>query len=53
MPGFPLHHQLLELAQIHVHQVSDAIQSCHLPWSSSPPNEVSVSSSPNEVLYLS
>ena len=23
MPGFPVHHQLLELAQIHVHQVSD------------------------------
>ena len=25
-PGFPVHHQLLEVAQIHVHQVSDAIQ---------------------------
>ena len=25
-PGFPVHHQLPELAQIHVHQVSDAIQ---------------------------
>ena len=25
-PGFPVHHQLLELAQIHAHQVSDAIQ---------------------------
>ena len=24
--GFPVHHQLLELAQIHVHRVSDAIQ---------------------------
>ena len=24
MPGFPVHHQLLELAQTHVHQVSDA-----------------------------
>ena len=24
--GFPVHHQLLELAQTHVHQVSDAIQ---------------------------
>ena len=24
-PGFPVHHQLLELAQIHVHWVSDAI----------------------------
>ena len=26
MPGFPVHHQLLELAQTHVHWVSDAIQ---------------------------
>ena len=26
MPGFSLHHQLLELAQTHVHQLSDAIQ---------------------------
>ena len=25
-PGFPVHHQLPELAQTHVHQVSDAIQ---------------------------
>ena len=28
-PGFPVHHQLLELAQTHVYQVSDAIQSSH------------------------
>ena len=26
MPGFPVHHQLPELAQTHVHQVSDATQ---------------------------
>ena len=25
MPGFPVHHQFLELAQIHVHRVGDAI----------------------------
>ena len=25
-PGFPVHHQFLELAQTHVHQVSDASQ---------------------------
>ena len=25
-PGFPVHHQLLELTQIHVHHVGDAIQ---------------------------
>ena len=28
-PGFPVHHQLLELAQTHVYQVSDAIQPSH------------------------
>ena len=28
-PGFPVHHQLPELAQIHVHRVSDAIQPSH------------------------
>ena len=26
MPGFPVHHQLLELTQTHVHWVGDAIQ---------------------------
>ena len=25
MPGFPVHHQLLELAQTHIHQIGDAI----------------------------
>jgi len=28
-PSFPVHHQLPELAQTHVHQVGDAIQSSH------------------------
>ena len=28
-PGLPVHHQLPELAQTHVHQVSDAIQPPH------------------------
>jgi len=28
-PDFPVHHQLLELAQTHVYQVSDAIQPSH------------------------
>ena len=28
-PGFPGHHELLELAQTHVHQVSDSIQPSH------------------------
>ena len=36
-PGFPVHHQLLELAQTHVHQVGDAIQPSHPLWSHSPP----------------
>ena len=29
MPGFPIHHQLLKLAQTHVHRVGDAIILCH------------------------
>ena len=37
MPGFPVHHQLLELAQTHVHQVSDTIQPSHPLSSPSPP----------------
>ena len=36
MPGFPVHHQLLELTQTHVHWVSDAIQPSHLLSSPSP-----------------
>ena len=36
-PGFPVHHQLPELAQTHVHEVSDAIQPSHPLSSSSPP----------------
>ena len=36
-PGFPVHHQLLELAQSHVHQVGDAIQTSHPLLSPSPP----------------
>ena len=36
MPGFPLHHQLLELTQTHAHWVGDAIQSSHPLLSPSP-----------------
>ena len=36
-PGFPIHHQLLELVQTHVHSVGDAIQPSHLLLSPSPP----------------
>ena len=37
MPGFPVHHQLKELTQTHVHLVSDAIQPSHPLSSPSPP----------------
>ena len=37
MPGLPVHHQLLEFTQTHVHRVSDAIQPSHPLLSSSPP----------------
>ena len=36
-PGFPVHHQLLELTQTHVHRVGDAIQPSHPLLSPSPP----------------
>ena len=35
-PGFPVHHQLLEPIQIHVHPACDAIQPSHPPSSPSP-----------------
>ena len=37
MPVFPIHHQLPELAQTHVHQVGDAIQPSHPLSPTSPP----------------
>ena len=37
MPGLPVHHQLLESTQTHVHWVSDAIQPYHPLSSHSPP----------------
>ena len=37
-PGLPVHHQLPELAQTHVHRVSDAIQSSHPLQSLLPPS---------------
>src|SRR5574337_368129 len=36
-PGLPVHHQLPELTQTHVHRVSDAIQPSHPLSSLSPP----------------
>ena len=37
MPGFPVHHQLPELTQTHVHRVGDAIQPFYPLSSPSPP----------------
>ena len=39
-PGFPVHHQLLELTQIHVHWVIDAIQPSHPLLSPSSPTSI-------------
>ena len=36
-PGLPVHHQLPELTQTHIHQVGDAIQPSHPLSSPSPP----------------
>ena len=47
-PGLPVHHQLTELAQTHVHQVGDAIQPSHPLSSPSPP---AFSLSPNQGLF--
>ena len=35
--GFPVHHQLLEFTQTHIHQVGDAIQPSHPLSAPSPP----------------
>ena len=37
MPGFPVHHQLPEPTQTHVHHTGDAIQPSHPLLSPSPP----------------
>ena len=48
MPGLPVHHQLLELAQMHVHWVGDAIQPSH-PLSS--PSRPAFNFSQNQGLF--
>ena len=35
-PGLPVHHQLLEVTQTHLHRVGDAIQTSHPLLSHSP-----------------
>ena len=42
MPGLPVHHQLPELTQTHVHRVGDAIQPSH-PLSSPSPSALNLS----------
>ena len=36
-PGLPVHHQLMEFTQTHIHSVSDAMQASHPLSSPSPP----------------
>ena len=48
MPGFPLHHQLLELTQTHIHWVGDAIQPSH-PLS--PPSPLAFNHSQHQGLF--
>ena len=43
MPGLPVHHQLPEFTQTHVHRVGDAIQPFHPLSSPSPPAPISPS----------
>ena len=43
-PGLPVHHQLPEFTQTHVHQVSDAIQPSHSLSSPSPPAPIPAAS---------
>ena len=47
-PGLPVHHQLPEVTQTHVHQVGDAIQPSHPPSSPFPP---ALSLSQNQTLF--
>ena len=44
-PGLPVHHQLPEFTQTHVHQVGDAIQPSHPLLSPSPPPSIRIFSS--------
>ena len=57
-PGLPVHHQLLEFTQTHVHQVSDAIQPSHIsssvvPFSSCPQSLPASGSFPMSQLFTS
>ena len=47
-PGLPVHHQLPEFTQTHVHQVTDAIQPSH---ALSPPSPLSFNLSQHQGLF--
>ena len=51
-PGLPVHHQLLEFTQTHVHRVRDAIQPSHPPSSRSPAQFSSVQSLSRVQLFV-
>ena len=46
-PGLPVHHQLPEFTQTHIHRVSDAIQPSH-PLSSPSP----LAPNPSQYIYI-
>ena len=52
-PGLPVHHQLLESTQTHVHRVGDAIQSSVDPFSSCPQSFPALWSFPMSQLFSS
>ena len=49
-PGFPVYHQLLELAQMHVHQVDDVVQQSH-PLLSPFPTAINLSEHQGRVFF--
>ena len=55
MPGLPVHHQLPEPTQTHVHRVSDAIKLSHpvIPFSSCPQSFPAYRSFPVSQLFAS
>ena len=56
MPGLPVHHQLPEFTQTHVHRVSDAIQPSHpslVPFSSCPQSFPALGSFQMSQLFIS
>ena len=53
MPGLPVHHQLLEFAQTHVHRVSDALQPSVVPFSSCLPSFPALGSFPMSQFFAS